>query len=204
MVIGQRRTGRSQPLQLGSELPNPVRQVDDGRGRCTPQGLGGKHRRFMADGIAVFDHPEHQPHGNQRRRIPRPDLQSHISRAGRSLIGTTLTASCSRRRVHWASGTEPVLWTVSKICGHLALQGICDQGEHQDAVPDGNIQRLQPGELQHSVWHGFDLPRTGRMEFHECAAWITGPSVQHTPGEITALNANFAPRQIQFALKLLF
>ena len=32
----------------------------------------------------------------------------------------------------------------------------------------------------------------------------TGPGSSSTPGEITALNANFAPRQIQFALKLLF
>ena len=32
----------------------------------------------------------------------------------------------------------------------------------------------------------------------------TGPGTSSTPGEITALNANFAPRQIQFALKLLF
>jgi hypothetical protein len=31
-----------------------------------------------------------------------------------------------------------------------------------------------------------------------------GPGSTHTPGEITAVNANFAPRQIQFALKLIF
>jgi hypothetical protein len=31
-----------------------------------------------------------------------------------------------------------------------------------------------------------------------------GPGSTHTPAEITAVNANFTPRQIQFALKLLF
>ena len=36
------------------------------------------------------------------------------------------------------------------------------------------------------------------------AAQDGGPGSTHTPGEITALNANWTPRQIQFALKLLF
>ncbi len=98
--LGQRHSGCRRPLQLGSELSDPVREFADGhRGRIS-EGLGGKYRRFMADGIAVLGHPEHQ---QTESAVPDTSIRPAIGhlRTPRSSSGTTITASCSRRPVRW-------------------------------------------------------------------------------------------------------